>query len=169
MPLKGAIVRLQAVTQKRKRSKIKGERLSMADAEEEFEQKKRWKPRLPQKKPRLPHKKSRLPQKKPRLPQNKPRLPQKKPKPSQTKLRLPKWKPRIPHKKEYRVIARPRKGGSSAKISAKTTAKIVARLDFFFTDSMPKYRNFSNINGSGKRRRNYKAVVTAESVIAKLN
>ena len=124
----------------------------MADAEEETEQEKRVKQRQRQNKPRIRQNKPRQHQNKPRIHQNKPRLSKKK--------RLPKWKPIISHKKEYRVIARPRKGGTKAKISS--------RLDFFFMDNMPKYRNFSNINGSGKRRRNYQAVVTAESVIARL-
>ena len=131
----------------------------MADQEEESQQEKRRKERQRQNKPRIRQNKPRQHQNKPRIRQNKPRQRQNKPRLSKKK-RLPKWEPVISHKKEYRVIARPRKGGTKAKVSS--------RLDFFFMDNMPKYRNFSNINGSGKRRRNYHAVVTAESVIARL-
>ena len=140
-----ALARLKTVRQKRSQNNIKAEKVSMA--EKEVCKEKRRKPKLSQNKPRLPQAKPKQPQKKPRLAQKKPTL--------------PKWKPRIPHKKEYRVIARPRKG-------RKPKAKVLSRLGFFYTDNMPKYRNFSNINGTGKKRRNYHAVVSAEDIIAQI-
>ena len=100
---------------------------------------------------------------------------------------------RLPRKEEYRVIACPRKGKEETSAKLQTArviqqnggfsltassdsfvaqAKIRRRLHkvfFKLDEAEPKYRNFTNINGTRKKEQKAKEQATVNSILAQLN
>ena len=101
-------------------------------------------------------------------------------------------KKRLPRKEEYTVTAQPRNDRGAARVKVAETnggtkskrsysfsqendptfaqAKVMGRLQatFFDMDMVPKYRNFTNINGRRKKQRNSQQEIAVKNVITQL-
>ena len=99
---------------------------------------------------------------------------------------------RLPRKEEYTVTARPRNDRGAARVKVAETnggaksersysfsqeneptfaqAKVMGRLQatFFDMDMVPKYRNFTNINGRRKKQRNSQQEIAVKNVITQM-